>query len=253
MQSDVTDDVFNVASGARPLRQLCTMLCAAAEANEPVFETVHKVNPVTRRLADTTNARKHLALAPMSSSARVSATSPLARQSPASSGRTMIPSPGPPSAKYGCREAVRSGCPRHACRFERLRTRRGEAPSPRATAPPLSIALREAGVGPGTKYLPSFVHRDSERSPQLRWHAGFVDIEPDATTSTHRSTHHASLWLSTRSVSQRTSRLVLEVAKLTVSPSSKMPPSLGSTVGEAPWFDEPVHLLVSPAQEHHHR
>ncbi len=66
MQSDVTDDVFNVASGVETsLRQLCTMLCAAAgKPNiEPVFETVRKVNPVTRRLADTTNARKHLGFA----------------------------------------------------------------------------------------------------------------------------------------------------------------------------------------------
>lgn len=63
MMSDANDEVFNVASGIETsLRQLCTMLCAAAgKPNiEPVFEPARKVNPVTRRLADTTAARKRL-------------------------------------------------------------------------------------------------------------------------------------------------------------------------------------------------
>lgn len=60
MQSDASDDVFNVASGSETsLRQLARMLCdAAGHPNmEPTFEPPRKVNPVTRRLAATEHAR----------------------------------------------------------------------------------------------------------------------------------------------------------------------------------------------------
>lgn len=63
MQSDASDDVFNVASGAETsLRQLARMLCdAAGHPNmEPAFEAPRKVNPVTRRLAATEHARDNI-------------------------------------------------------------------------------------------------------------------------------------------------------------------------------------------------
>ena len=61
MVSPTSDDVFNVATGIETsLRQLCTMLCAAAGKSwiEPVFEPARKVNPVSRRLGATAHARK---------------------------------------------------------------------------------------------------------------------------------------------------------------------------------------------------
>jgi UDP-glucose 4-epimerase len=63
MQSAANDEAFNVASGVETsLRRLSQLLCAAAghPEMEPLFEPVRKVNPVTRRLADTENARKKL-------------------------------------------------------------------------------------------------------------------------------------------------------------------------------------------------
>ncbi|MFN0093448.1 MAG: NAD-dependent epimerase/dehydratase family protein [Dehalococcoidia bacterium] len=61
MQSNATDDVFNVATGAETsLRELCNALCVAAGKPwlEPIFEPARKVNPVTRRLAATQHARE---------------------------------------------------------------------------------------------------------------------------------------------------------------------------------------------------
>ncbi len=63
MMSDANDQAFNVASGTETsLRHLSQLLCMAAgyPEMEPIFEPVRKVNPVTRRLADTTLARQRL-------------------------------------------------------------------------------------------------------------------------------------------------------------------------------------------------
>jgi UDP-glucose 4-epimerase len=63
MLSDVSDEVFNVASGQETsLRQLCRVLCIAMghPDMEPLFEPARKVNPVTRRLASTTLARERI-------------------------------------------------------------------------------------------------------------------------------------------------------------------------------------------------
>lgn len=61
-QADVTDEVFNVASGAETsLRELAEALTAAMGGGPaPEFGPARKVNGVARRLADTTAARDRL-------------------------------------------------------------------------------------------------------------------------------------------------------------------------------------------------
>ncbi len=61
-KSDVTDQVFNVASGIETsLRQLAEMLASVMGSNViPEFQAARKVNPVQRRLADVEKARRLL-------------------------------------------------------------------------------------------------------------------------------------------------------------------------------------------------
>jgi UDP-glucose 4-epimerase len=62
-KSEVTDDVFNVASGTETsLRQLADLLVGVmgAPGLTPVHQAERAVNPVSRRLADTTKARSRL-------------------------------------------------------------------------------------------------------------------------------------------------------------------------------------------------
>jgi UDP-glucose 4-epimerase len=60
--SDQTDQVFNVGTGIETsLLDLALLLCEAVGADlGPEFAPERKVNPVTRRCADTTRARDHL-------------------------------------------------------------------------------------------------------------------------------------------------------------------------------------------------
>lgn len=62
LQSDVTDDVFNVASGTETsLNDLATALLKVMGSNlEPEYGPERKVNPVSRRLADTSKAERVL-------------------------------------------------------------------------------------------------------------------------------------------------------------------------------------------------
>jgi UDP-glucose 4-epimerase len=63
MKSDVTDDVFNVASGVETsLTDLANALLRAMDVPklQPEYGPVRKVNPVSRRLADTRHARDRL-------------------------------------------------------------------------------------------------------------------------------------------------------------------------------------------------
>ena len=62
LASDVTDDVFNVASGNETsLNQLAEALLKVMGSNlKPEYGPERKVNPVSRRLADTTKAEKLL-------------------------------------------------------------------------------------------------------------------------------------------------------------------------------------------------
>ncbi|MDR6755328.1 UDP-glucose 4-epimerase [Mycoplana sp. BE70] len=61
-KSDVTDEVFNVASGSETsLRDLARMLSRVMGGTcEPQFQPARKVNAVTRRLADTSTAERRL-------------------------------------------------------------------------------------------------------------------------------------------------------------------------------------------------
>ncbi|MBB4187153.1 UDP-glucose 4-epimerase [Sinorhizobium terangae] len=61
-RSDVTDEVFNVASGTETsLRELALLLARIMGASlEPQLEPARKVNAVTRRLADTSKAERLL-------------------------------------------------------------------------------------------------------------------------------------------------------------------------------------------------
>jgi UDP-glucose 4-epimerase len=62
-RSDVTDEIFNIASGTETsLRELLDALLAAAGAGdvEPEYLPARAVNPVPRRLADVTKARQLL-------------------------------------------------------------------------------------------------------------------------------------------------------------------------------------------------
>jgi UDP-glucose 4-epimerase len=62
-ESDVTDEVFNIASGTETsLRELADGLLEAmgAEGLEPVHGPARSVNSVVRRLADTTQAAERL-------------------------------------------------------------------------------------------------------------------------------------------------------------------------------------------------
>ncbi|MCC7362929.1 MAG: NAD-dependent epimerase/dehydratase family protein [Dehalococcoidia bacterium] len=66
LKSDVSDDVFNVATGEETsLRQLARMMCDAAGKPhmEPTFEPPRKVNPVTRRKAAVGHARDRIGFA----------------------------------------------------------------------------------------------------------------------------------------------------------------------------------------------
>lgn len=65
MKADVTDDVFNVASGKETsLGELATRLAAAMQAPlQPEYGAERTVNAVTRRLADTRHARDALGFA----------------------------------------------------------------------------------------------------------------------------------------------------------------------------------------------
>lgn len=62
MQSDVTDEVFNVASGSETslLGLLQALLKITGSGLEPEFQPERSVNPVPRRLADTSKAEKLL-------------------------------------------------------------------------------------------------------------------------------------------------------------------------------------------------
>lgn len=62
LQSDVTDDVFNVASGTETsLNELATALLQVMGSNlKPEYGPERKVNPVSRRLADTKRAEELL-------------------------------------------------------------------------------------------------------------------------------------------------------------------------------------------------
>jgi UDP-glucose 4-epimerase len=61
-KSPVTDDVMNIASGTETsLRELADTLSRVMGVNqEPTFGPARKVNPVARRLADTSKAEKML-------------------------------------------------------------------------------------------------------------------------------------------------------------------------------------------------
>jgi UDP-glucose 4-epimerase len=62
LQSNVTDDVFNVASGTETsLNELATALLKAMGSDlRPEYGPERQVNPVSRRLADTTKAARLL-------------------------------------------------------------------------------------------------------------------------------------------------------------------------------------------------
>ena len=62
LQSDIQDDVFNVASGTETsLNELASTLLAVMNSNlQPEYGPERKVNPVSRRLADTTKAEQLL-------------------------------------------------------------------------------------------------------------------------------------------------------------------------------------------------
>jgi UDP-glucose 4-epimerase len=62
LQSDVSDDVFNVASGTETsLNELAAALLKVMGSNlQPEYGPERKVNPVSRRLADTTKAERLL-------------------------------------------------------------------------------------------------------------------------------------------------------------------------------------------------
>jgi UDP-glucose 4-epimerase len=62
LQSDIQDDVFNVASGVETsLNQLADSLLWVMKSNlKPIYGPERKVNPVARRLADTTKASEVL-------------------------------------------------------------------------------------------------------------------------------------------------------------------------------------------------
>jgi len=62
LQSDVTDDVFNVASGTETsLNELADALLWVMKSNlKPIYGPERKVNPVARRLADTSKAAELL-------------------------------------------------------------------------------------------------------------------------------------------------------------------------------------------------
>jgi UDP-glucose 4-epimerase len=62
LQSDIKDDVFNVASGAETsLNELAdTLLWVMGSNLKPIYGPERKVNPVARRLADTSKAEKLL-------------------------------------------------------------------------------------------------------------------------------------------------------------------------------------------------
>ena len=62
LRSDVTDDVFNVGSGTETsLNELAAALLAVMGSDlEPEYGPERKVNPVSRRLADTTKAERLL-------------------------------------------------------------------------------------------------------------------------------------------------------------------------------------------------
>jgi len=62
LQSDIQDDVFNVASGIETsLNQLADSLLWVMKSNlKPIYGPERKVNPVARRLADTTKASEVL-------------------------------------------------------------------------------------------------------------------------------------------------------------------------------------------------
>ena len=62
LQSDVTDDVFNVASGTETsLKQLAdALLRVMGSSLKPEYGPERKVNPVSRRLADTSKAKRVL-------------------------------------------------------------------------------------------------------------------------------------------------------------------------------------------------
>ena len=62
-KSDATDTIFNIASGTETnLRELAAMLAEVMgkPALEPEFGPERSVNPVPRRLADTTYSRERL-------------------------------------------------------------------------------------------------------------------------------------------------------------------------------------------------
>jgi UDP-glucose 4-epimerase len=62
LQSDVTDDVFNVASGRETsLNELAGILLKVMDSDlKPEYAPERKVNPVPRRLADTRKAQQTL-------------------------------------------------------------------------------------------------------------------------------------------------------------------------------------------------
>jgi UDP-glucose 4-epimerase len=62
MQSDVTDDVFNVACGVETsLNDLANTLLKVMGSNlKPEYGPERKVNAVSRRLADTSHAKKKI-------------------------------------------------------------------------------------------------------------------------------------------------------------------------------------------------
>ena len=62
LQSDIEDDVFNVASGTETsLNELAAALLRVMGSNlQPEYGPERKVNPVSRRLADTTKAEQLL-------------------------------------------------------------------------------------------------------------------------------------------------------------------------------------------------
>ena len=63
MASDVSDEVFNLGTGAETsLLELCRLVCELSGHPdiEPIFQPARKVNPVTRRLATVDKARDRL-------------------------------------------------------------------------------------------------------------------------------------------------------------------------------------------------
>jgi UDP-glucose 4-epimerase len=62
LQSDASDQVFNIASGVETsLIELADVLLRVMQSNlKPVFGPERKVNPVSRRLADTSKAEELL-------------------------------------------------------------------------------------------------------------------------------------------------------------------------------------------------